>query len=105
VPNLAEIQTEVKLAWEKEALGLYLSGHPLAEKADLLRQVVTAWSNELAEILPDTPVVMGGIASNWKEINHRKGEPMAFLTVERYDREFRSSGISAYFCRQSVAAA
>jgi len=90
MPNLAEIQTEVKLAWEKEALGLYLSGHPLAEKADLLRQVVTAWSNELAEILPDTPVVMGGIASNWKEITTRKGEPMAFLTVEDMTGSFEA---------------
>lgn len=82
LPDLAEVTTETKLAWEKEALGLYLSGHPLMEKAHLLRQVVSTRSNELQELLPETSVVMGGIISGIKQITTRKGQPMAFITVE-----------------------
>ena len=82
LPDLPEIPSDVRLAWEKETLGLYLSGHPLARKAELLRQTVTAWSNELAGLIPKTQVVMGGIINSLKEITTRTGEPMVFLTVE-----------------------
>ncbi len=82
LPDLPEVAAETRLAWEKETLGLYLSGHPLAEKADILRQVVTVWSNELSDLQRNIPVTVGGLVSGCKEITTRKGQPMAFLTVE-----------------------
>jgi len=79
LPDLPEVAAETRLAWEKETLGLYLSGHPLAEKADILRQVVTVWSNELSDLQRNIPVTVGGLVSGCKEITTRKANPWHFL--------------------------
>ncbi|HKM40196.1 MAG TPA: DNA polymerase III subunit alpha [bacterium] len=82
LPDLPDVQPEIILAWEKEVLGFYLSGHPLVPKAALLRETITAWSNELVGMEPQTPVTVGGIVTACKKIRTRTGEPMSFLTVE-----------------------
>ena len=45
-PNIGEFPKEMILAGEKEVLGIYLSGHPLEDYADLMKSVTTAtiWS-------------------------------------------------------------
>ena len=41
-PNVGEYDKELKLAFEKEVLGVYISGHPLEEYAKFLMKNVTA---------------------------------------------------------------
>lgn len=82
LPELPEVEPAQLLAWEKETLGLYLSGHPLAAQAELLREATTAESSELGELPEGAPVVVGGLITAVKKITTRKGEPMAFLTLE-----------------------
>ncbi|MDK2960488.1 MAG: polymerase subunit alpha [Bacillota bacterium] len=82
LPDLPEVTAAELLAWEKEALGFYLTGHPLASRADLLRQVVTAESRELRELPEGTPVVVGGMVTELKRITTKKGEAMAFAALE-----------------------
>ncbi|MNQ92111.1 DNA polymerase III subunit alpha [compost metagenome] len=63
---------DMKLAWEKESLGVFVSGHPLEELP------YKAWST----ILDNEPVKMGGSIKNVKKIKTKTGKNMAFVKLE-----------------------
>lgn len=68
------------LAWEKELLGIYVSGHPLmAYKAELAKRP------SIASVKIDgrqgIPVVIAGIIDESKEIMTKKGDHMAFMKI------------------------
>ena len=84
-PNLAlepaePATLEQKLNWEKELLGLYITAHPLEEYRDLLQK--TTPIKKVSELREGTFVTVGGVLSKIHKITTRKGEPMAFLTME-----------------------
>lgn len=69
-----------RLAWEKELLGLYLSGHPL----DRFRKKFEKTENTItkAKTLKDgTGVVVAGLVEEAKVINTKKGDRMAFVRL------------------------
>jgi DNA polymerase-3 subunit alpha len=70
-----------KLLWEKELLGLYVSGHPL----DRVREKLEKREINIAKILEKgkegNTVTIAGIIENTKEIITKKNEKMAFLRV------------------------
>jgi DNA polymerase-3 subunit alpha len=70
------------LAIEKEAIGLFISAHPLKEVREALRAAVDA---PLA-LLPDRKdgdwVTAGGIITAAKKIRTKKGDPMMFATLD-----------------------
>jgi len=72
---------EEKLAWEKELLGLYISGHPLDKFRSLLekREVTIARMKE--EMKEGMITVVGGIIEELKPIITKKNDMMAFLRV------------------------
>ena len=73
------------LALEKEVLGFYVSGHPLAEFEDDLRAFTTAEFQRLDQVRDrDQDVVVGGIVIEIKPIIDRKGKSMAFITIEDF---------------------
>jgi DNA polymerase-3 subunit alpha len=66
-----------KLRWEKELLGLYVSGHPLEQ----FREKIEKHDQTVEKIkgLPEgTPVVVAGILGEVKTIMTKKGGKMAF---------------------------
>jgi len=68
------------LAWEKELLGLYISGHPLDKhKARLGNQKNTI--KYAKENLRGVDTVIGGFIESVQTILTKKGEKMAFLKV------------------------
>lgn len=69
-----------KLAWEKELLGIYVSGHPLhAYKNELAkRPTIAAVKSDNREGIP---VVVAGIIDESKQILTKKGDHMAFMKV------------------------
>ena len=69
-----------QLAYEKEALGLYLSGHPLDRFADDLRRVAAVTTIELANAEGD--VLVGGIVSGCRPLKTRRGHRMAVFTLD-----------------------
>jgi DNA polymerase-3 subunit alpha len=69
-----------QLAFEKEALGLYLSGHPISRFDADLRAFGARTSAELTESAPDAS--MGGIVSGLRQLKTKKGERMAAFTLE-----------------------
>ncbi len=70
-----------KLMWEKELLGLYISGHPLdkfKEKLDKREDTIKKLKEDPQE---GKEVMVGGIIEELKEIATKKGDMMLFLKV------------------------
>jgi DNA polymerase-3 subunit alpha len=76
-PALSEAQ---QLAFEKEALGLYMSGHPISRHLADLKAVGARHSSELTATLPD--MAMGGIVSGVRPLKTKKGDRMATFLLE-----------------------
>ena len=70
------------LTMEKELLGLYVSGHPLAELETAWRRKISTTLGEIGERTNGEKVIVGGIISSLKPLTTKKGEPMAFIALE-----------------------
>lgn len=93
-PDVAEYDTNEKLAKEKAVLGVYVSGHPFEKYAsaftDCTFNCLMMQNYEEDEdgrrTYPDltdgASVTMGGIIGTFKKINTRTGASMAFISVE-----------------------
>jgi len=90
LPNVGEYTKELLLAFEKEVLGIYVSGHPLEEYQELWSKHITAKTADfyLDEETGETKVTdlehvtIGGMISE-KKIKYTKNDKiMAFLNVE-----------------------
>lgn len=82
LPDIGEFPKKDMLAMEKETLGLYISGHPLAAYRSVLNRLATVTTDEIAELTDDSEVVLGGLISGIKKVFTRKGDAMAILNVE-----------------------
>lgn len=82
LPDLEEFPRSQLLTMEKEVVGLYLTGHPLAEHEGALRSRTTASAGALAELPDQARVTVGGLVAGFKRVLTRNGETMVFLTLE-----------------------
>ena len=73
-----EATKKEKLIWEKELLGLYISGHPLEEHREKLeaREVNI---KSLEKLRDGAEVVIGGMITDVRDVTTKSGERMAFL--------------------------
>ncbi|MBA2794040.1 MAG: DNA polymerase III subunit alpha, partial [Thermoleophilaceae bacterium] len=81
VPALPDERAQLNV-WEKETLGLFLSSHPLKEVRPALRAAAQFSIAELAQRKDGEQVTVGGMITECKQIRTRKGEPMAFATLD-----------------------
>jgi len=70
-----------KLSWEKELLGIYVSGHPVDQYEKDLAQYEHSIRDALAEERKGYPVVIGGVIDTAKTILTKKGDRMGFFTI------------------------
>jgi DNA polymerase-3 subunit alpha len=70
------------LEWEKELLGIYFSSHPLDSLQTFFEEKDVTAIRDIKEKRNREIVVLGVLISNVKRITTKKGERMAFLTVE-----------------------
>jgi len=84
LPLVPEWSESERLLREKQALGFYLSGHPLAEHKPLLRDVSTRSTMELQETDDNEPAVVAGSVASRRVIFDKKGKPMAFVKLEDF---------------------
>jgi len=89
-----EATLKEKLLWEKELLGLYVSGHPLKPLEKILQKKATpiAKIRESIEkessftfvrkIMPGTRIRVAGLINKIKRIITKNGKPMLFVEVE-----------------------
>jgi DNA polymerase-3 subunit alpha len=71
-----------QLAHEKEALGFYISSHPLMTVQAQLRRLVTATSQTLVDFQGEPTVTLGGLITQHRAQLTKNGDRMAFLTLE-----------------------
>ncbi|MGD9022787.1 MAG: DNA polymerase III subunit alpha, partial [Deltaproteobacteria bacterium] len=84
-PSFAEIEewSESELLnYEKEALGFFITGHPLARYEPILNKFANANTLKLHDLSDGRVVRIGGIVRDYKLYHDRKGEIMAFVTLE-----------------------
>ena len=90
LPPVGEYSKEMRLGFEKEVLGIYVSGHPMEEYQDIWQKNITNTTTDfLLDEETDTtvvkdgePVTIGGIISD-KRLKYTKNEKvMAFLQLE-----------------------
>ncbi|WP_091569833.1 DNA polymerase III subunit alpha [Melghirimyces thermohalophilus] len=75
------------LEMERELLGLYLSGHPLDEFRDTVASRTSHTLEALETGREKERVTVAGLIRDVKAITTRKGEPMAFVTLEDFSRQ------------------
>lgn len=87
LPKVAEFPSKILLNMEKEMLGVYISGHPLADYENIISKIANASTEELvinenAEEYDEQNVIIGGIVLTKKTLITKKNNMMAFLTIE-----------------------
>ncbi|RZB30576.1 MAG: DNA polymerase III subunit alpha [Desulfobacteraceae bacterium Eth-SRB1] len=82
MPGIDEWDEKQLLAFEKEFLGFYITGHPLTSHEDVLEKFTNADSISLKEKKDGETIRIGGIVRNVKTIKTKKGDLMAFVTIE-----------------------
>ncbi len=90
LPPVGEYSKEMKLSFEKEVLGIYVSGHPMEEYQDIWQKNITNTTTDflldeetdMTVVKDGQPVTIGGIISD-KRLKYTKNEKvMAFLQLE-----------------------
>ena len=90
MPDVEDYKKEEKLAFEKQVLGVYVSGHPLEDYVDLIRKQADATSMDfqldeetgLPKVTDQELYTLGGMVSNVTLKVTRNNQNMAFLTLE-----------------------
>lgn len=77
----APAEDGVKLTWERELLGLYISSHPLAPHRAALAEI-TQSIQECQRLRSGVRVRIGGLVTNMQKILTRAGQPMLFVRLE-----------------------
>ena len=90
MPQASEYPKETILTFEKEVLGIYLSGHPLERYRNMMEKMISAKTSDfqpddetgIPEVYDNQKVIVGGMITD-KTIKYTKNNKvMAFLTVE-----------------------
>mgnify|MGYP002640256104 CR=1 FL=1 len=81
LPEATEWTETEMLAHEKELLGFYVSSHPLSRFERDLRNFASPLV-DLAEKEDGAPIRVGGLISRISTSSDRKGNPIAFVTIE-----------------------
>lgn len=102
LPNVEEFPEQIRLSYEKEVLGLYLSGHPLLADEALWKDTITNIASDFMYVVPEEggesegmetvtastrvvdgqEVVVGGLITGKTVKSTKSNKLMAFLTIE-----------------------
>jgi DNA polymerase-3 subunit alpha len=82
LPDVEPWSEHERLSFERESLGFYITGHPLEKYQKELERYVTLDLGRLMELTEGQEVMVAGVKQSIKEISTKKGDRMAFLTLE-----------------------
>lgn len=90
LPDVGEYTMEQKLAFEKEVMGIYVSGHPLEAYAEVMKKNITNTTLDFAldeetgevKVRDGASAVVGGIITSKTVKTTRTNSMMAFITLE-----------------------
>jgi DNA polymerase-3 subunit alpha len=81
-PEIEEFPENQMIAFEKETIGFYISRHPLSRYQEEIRKHTNEDTSTLARLRNGEEVQICGLVSSLKEIVTKKGDRMAFLSLE-----------------------
>ncbi|MEA2030764.1 MAG: DNA polymerase III subunit alpha [candidate division Zixibacteria bacterium] len=84
LPEVDEWSTSQRLTHEKDMLGFYVSGHPLDKYRDELNAFTSFAIGHLEQASDEREVTLGGIVASVKTVIDKRGNTMAFVTIEDY---------------------
>ena len=92
MPDVSEYTKEDILAFEKEVLGVYVSGHPLDEYAAMWKKHISAMSTDFElddetgepKVKVDSKATIGGMIMAKSVKPTKTGQLMAYLTIEDF---------------------
>lgn len=89
VPTLKLVQVPVaemrdKLAWEKELLGLYISGHPLERYREIITKNGMDIKKAFETVKEGAATIFAGIITEVRNIQTKNNETMAFITIQDF---------------------
>jgi len=93
LPEVNNFSKDIRLAMEKEMLGVYITDHPLNDYADRIKKTATVTSEELAaaaeadhakdsDIQDGKTVIMAGMITGKKNLVTKNNKIMAFVDLE-----------------------
>ncbi len=85
IPDIPEWPENQLLAYEKQMLGFYITGHPLARYSVTLKNYATHSTSELIHLQEGEEISIGGIINKVKTITTRRNERMAIVGLEDLD--------------------
>jgi DNA polymerase-3 subunit alpha len=81
-PDIEEFPENQLIAFEKETIGFYISRHPLSRYREEIKKYTDLDTSALPKLQNGAEVKICGLVSGLKEIVTKKGDRMAFLTLE-----------------------
>jgi len=82
LPNIGEYDSKLFLQFEKEMLGVYVSGHPLDEYREELKKYVSKYSKDLKK--DEEEVIICGVINKVTTKYTKNNNKMAFITLEDF---------------------
>ena len=90
IPNIPELSKKELMMMEKETTGLYLTGHPMDDYRDILKQVnvvsvgdiMESFSSEDGRFQDEQQVSIAGVVQHVKMKTTRNNSMMAYVTLE-----------------------
>lgn len=89
IPEVVERPKNEILSWEKETLGFYLSGHPLDEFAEKISRLTKLKDIASGKIKDGKKIKVGGMIMDAKRFSTKKGDFMAFITLEDFSASLK----------------
>ena len=84
LPEIAAWSSSEELAHEKEALGFWISGHPLDRYRDELGSFTTSTCAGLDQVVDGREVTLGGVLARVSKMPDKRGNMMSFATLEDF---------------------
>ncbi len=81
-PDIDEFPENQLIAFEKETIGFYISRHPLSRYQEAIKKYTDVDTSALPRLQNGAEVKICGLVNQLKEIVTKKGDRMAFLTIE-----------------------
>ncbi len=82
LPSVPAPTTREMLAWERETLGIFVSGHPLAEIAPLLKRTGALAIKDLRSVEDDAAVTVAGTVTGVRRTMTKTGQQILIATLE-----------------------
>ena len=82
LPDVPEWDEKLLLNFEKEALGFFITGHPLGRYEQDIKRLASTDTSAMGELADKSEVRLCGIVVGLKELLTKKGDRMAFVTLE-----------------------